>query len=137
MGNPEGYKNGIKTRFTTANASEMGKRGNQKRIENGPLRLCLKHLATETMYGHPPVSADQLAKVGKFFKIKPKDVTFAHVALFKQALEMAKGDPGAFNLVAAYAGEKPTEKVELTAPDFSALNAAFETEISIETGEGN
>ena len=74
-----------------------------------------------------------MGKVAKFFKIKIQEVTFAHVALFKQATEMAKGDPGAFNLVASYAGEKPADKVELTTPDFMELNAAFEMEISTET----
>lgn len=134
---PSGTKDvvnrGIKTRFTGENAAEMGRRGNEARRANAPIRKCLKQLATEALYGHPPVANDTLRKVAKFFKIRTADVTFAHVAIFKQATEMAKGDPGAFNLVANYAGEKPAEKVEVTTPDFTELNAAFETETTIET----
>ena len=99
--------------------------------KNAPIRKCLKQLATEALYGHPPVANDTLRKVAKFFKITVKDVTFAHVAIFKQATEMAKGDPGAFNLVANYAGEKPAEKVEVTTPDYTELSAAFETETEV------
>ena len=41
----------------------------------------------------------------------------AHLAIFKQSVEMAKGDASAFNLVAAYAGEKPTENVNVSVAD--------------------
>ena len=116
-GTPEIAERGRATRFSGERAVEMGKRGNAAMQRNTPLRKCLKQIATEALYGHPPVSNDTLGKVAKFFKIKAKDVTFAHVALFKQATEMAKGDPGAFNLVANYAGEKPAEKIQLTEVD--------------------
>lgn len=132
-GTPDVANRGIKTRFTGENAAEMGRRGNAARQANAPIRKCLKQIATEALYGHPPVANDTLRKVAKFFKIRSQEVTFAHVALFKQATEMAKGDPGAFNLVASYAGEKPADKVELTTPDFTELNAAFEMEISTES----
>lgn len=121
-----GSKRGFSTRFTGENAGEMGRRGNAVRIANIPLRRCLKGIATESMYNHPPFPDGQLKPVADFYHIAVKDVTFAHVAIFKQCVEMAKGDPHALNLVAAYAGEKPTENISVTAPDFSALDAAFE-----------
>ena len=135
IGSPDIVERGRRTQFTGETAAEMGRRGNAAMQRNTPIRKCLKQLATEALYGHPPVSNDVLHKVAKFFKIKSADVTFAHVAIFKQATEMAKGDPGAFNLVAAYAGEKPAEKVEVATPDFTELREAFETEttVTIET----
>ena len=127
-GSPDIVERGKKTQFTGENAVEMGKRGNEARQRNIPIRKCLKQLATEALYGHPPVSNDTIARVAKFFKIRVKEVTFAHVAIFRQATEMAKGDPGAFNLIATYAGEKPAEKVEVATPDYTELNKAFEEE---------
>ena len=105
IGSKDIAERGKNTRFTGENAAEMGRRGNAARQANAPIRKCLKQLATEALYGHPPVANETLKKVAKFFKIRAADVTFAHVAIFKQATEMAKGDPGAFNLVANYAGE--------------------------------
>lgn len=113
-GTPDVANRGIATRFSGERAVEMGRRGNAAMQRNTPIRKCLKQIATEALYGHPPVANETLSKVAKFFKIRSKDVTFAHVALFKQATEMAKGDPGAFNLLANYAGEKPAEKIQLT-----------------------
>ena len=107
-----GKKRGV--RFTKENAREMGLRGNAARRANIPVRKCLKNIASEALYGHPPLPDNQLEPVAKFFSIKAKDVTFAHLAIYKQSVEMAKGDASALNLVAAYAGEKPTEKVEHT-----------------------
>lgn len=129
---PSGTKDvanrGIATRFNGENAAEMAQRSAAVRRANSPIRKCLKQLATEALYGHPPIANDSLRKVAKFFKIKTAEVTFAHVAIFRQASEMAKGDPGAFNLVANYAGEKPAEKVEVVTPDFTELQDAFEQE---------
>lgn len=129
---PSGSKDictrGIETRFSGQNAAEMARRSAEVRRANSPIRKCLKNLATEALYGHPPFGNDNLKKVAKFFKIKVAEVTFAHVAIFKQATEMAKGDPSAFNLVAAYAGEKPAEKVEVITPDYAELEAAFNQE---------
>lgn len=129
---PSGSKDistrGIETRFNGQNAGEMARRSAEVRRANAPIRKCLKQLATEALYGHPPIANDSLRKVAKFFKIKVSEVTFAHVAIFRQASEMAKGDPGAFNLVANYAGEKPAEKVEVVTPDFTELQDAFEQE---------
>ena len=88
--------------------------------------MCLRNIATEALYGKPPLSEAQLQPVAEFFGIKVGDVTFAHLAIFKQSVEMAKGDPSALNLVAAYAGEKPTENISVTAGNFDALNEAFE-----------
>lgn len=137
-GSDDIVERGRKTQFTGETAAEMGRRGNAAMKRNTPIRKCLKQLATEALYGHPPVANDTLRKVAKFFKIPVKEVTFAHVAIFKQATEMAKGDPGAFNLVANYAGEKPAERVEVTTPDYTELNVAFETEITGEiTVEGD
>lgn len=131
-GTPEIAERGRATRFSGERAVEMGRRGNAAMQRNTPIRKALKQIATEALYGHPPIANDSLRKVAKFFKIKTQDVTFAHVALFKQATEMAKGDPGAFNLVANYAGEKPADKVEVVTPDYTELNAAFEVEATIE-----
>lgn len=129
---PSGTKDvanrGIATRFNGENAAEMAQRSAAVRRANSPIKKCLKQLATEALYGHPPIANDSLRKVAKFFKIKVSEVTFAHVAIFRQASEMAKGDPGAFNLVANYAGEKPAEKVEVVTPDFTELQDAFEQE---------
>lgn len=135
IGSPDIVERGRKTQFTGENAAEMGKRGNAAKRANAPIRKCLKQLATEALYGHPPVANDTLAKVAKFFKIRIKDVTFAHVAIFKQATEMAKGDPGAFNLVANYAGEKPAEKVEVLTPDYTELDDAFKAEAGTDDAE--
>ena len=127
-GSPDIVERGKNTRFTGDNAAEMGRKGNEARRANIPIRKCLKQLATEALYGHPPVANETLRKVAKFFHVKVSEVTFAHVAIFKQATEMAKGDPGAFNLVANYAGEKPAEKVEVTTPDYTELDDAFSAE---------
>lgn len=127
-GSPDIVERGRKTQFNGENAAEMARRSAETRRANSPIRKCLKQLATEALYGHPPIANDSLRKVAKFFKIKVSEVTFAHVAIFRQASEMAKGDPGAFNLVANYAGEKPAEKVEVVTPDFTELQDAFEQE---------
>jgi len=119
-----GKKRGV--RFTKENAREMGMRGNAARRANIPVRKCLKNIASEALYGHPPLPDSQLKAVADFFDIKVKDVTFAHLAIFKQSVEMAKGDAAALNLVAAYAGEKPTENISVTTGSFDALNEAFD-----------
>jgi hypothetical protein len=119
-----GKKRGV--RFTKENAREMGMRGNAARRANIPVRKCLKNIASEALYGHPPLPDSQLKAVADFFDIKVKDVTFAHLAIFKQSVEMAKGDAAALNLVAAYAGEKPTENISVTTRSFDALNEAYE-----------
>lgn len=119
-----GKKRGV--RFTKENAREMGMRGNAARRANIPVRKCLKNIASEALYGHPPLPDSQLKAVADFFDIKVKDVTFAHLAIFKQSVEMAKGDASALNLVAAYAGEKPTENISVTTGSFDALNEAFD-----------
>ena len=134
-GSDDIVERGRKTQFTRERAAEMGRKGNAAMQRNAPIRKCLKQLATEALYGHPPVANDTLRKVAKFFKITVREVTFAHVAIFKQATEMAKGDPGAFNLVANYAGEKPAEKVEVMTPDYTELNSAFELEVSLEEAD--
>lgn len=117
---------GKATRFTRESAAIAGRKGNATRIANIPLRKCLKNIASEALYGHPPLPDGQLRPVADFFGIDVKNVTFAHLAIFKQSVEMAKGDASAFNLVAAYAGEKPTENIAVTAGSFDALNEAFE-----------
>lgn len=119
-----GKKRGV--RFTKENAREMGMRGNAARRANIPVRKCLKNIASEALYGHPPLPDEQLKPVAKFFGIKVQDVTFAHLAIFKQSVEMAKGDANALNLVAAYAGEKPTENISVTTGSFDALNEAYD-----------
>lgn len=133
-GNKELSKLGIEHRFNGENAGEMARRSAEVRRANAPIRKCLKNLATEALYGHPPVANETLKKVAKFFKIRAAEVTFAHVAIFKQATEMAKGDPGAFNLVAAYAGEKPAERVEVITPDYTELDDAFSAEAGTDDG---
>lgn len=125
-GNKDIAERGKSTRFTRESAVEAGRKGNAVRRANIPVRKCLKNIASEALYGHPPLPDAQLKPVADFFKIKVKEVTFAHLAIFKQSVEMAKGDPSALNLVAAYAGEKPTENVSITTGNFDALNSAFE-----------
>ena len=136
---PSGTKDvanrGIATRFNGENAAEMAQKSAAVRRANAPIKKCLKKIATEALYGHPPVGKENLQKVAKFFKIPVKEVTFAHVALFKQATEMAKGDQGAFNLVASYAGEKPAEKVEVLTPDYTELDDAFKAEAGTDDAE--
>lgn len=116
---------GKETRFDGARAAEAGRKGAAARIANAPIRRCLKGIATEALYGKPPVPVEQLRPVAKFFGIAVDDVTFAHLAIFKQSVEMAKGDVAALNVVAAYAGEKPSDRVEISTPDMSALDEAF------------
>lgn len=125
-GTPEVAERGKNTRFSGERAVEAGRKGAQARIANLPIRKCLKNIATEALYGHPPLPAEQLKQIAKFFAIATKEVTFAHVAIWKQTLEMSKGDVTAFNLVAAYAGEKPAENINITASDFTELNEAFD-----------
>jgi hypothetical protein len=108
---PSGNKNagkeiGIHTRFTSENAAEYGRRGNATRRKNIPLRKCLKNIATEALYGHPDLPEAQLKPIAKFFKIPVKEVTFAELAIYRQAIQMAKGDRAALDLIAGYAGEK-------------------------------
>ena len=127
---PRGNKNiaelGKAHRFSSENAVERGRKGNAVKRANIPIRKCLKNIASEALYGHPPLPDSQLRPVAEFFGIKVPDVTFAHLAIFKQSVEMAKGDPSALNLVAAYAGEKPSEKVEVQTTSYDALNEAFD-----------
>lgn len=126
---PRGNKNlGSMTgvRFTKENAREMGARGNAAKQANAPIRKCLKNIATTALYGHPPLSNEQLKPVAKFFGIKVDAVTFAELAIYKQVVAMAKGDQSALNLVAAYAGEKPADHYEITTGDYSALDAAID-----------
>ena len=98
---PSGTKDvanrGIRTRINGENAAEMARRSAEVRRANAPIRKCLKQLATEALYGHPPVANDTLRKVAKFFKVPVKEVTFAHVAIFKQATEMANAMSEALN----------------------------------------
>lgn len=131
-GTPDVARRGEKTRFTRESAVEAGRKGNAARRANIPIRKCLKNIASEALYGHPPLPDNQLQPVAKFFAIKVKEVTFAHLAIFKQSVEMAKGDASALNLVAAYAGEKPTENVNITTGNHEALNDAFE---ALQAGE--
>ena len=134
---PRGTKDiaqrGEKTRFNRETAVEAAKKSAKTRHANIPVRKCLKNIASEALYGHPPLPDSQLQPVAKFFSIKVKEVTFAHLAIFKQSVEMAKGDASALNLVAAYAGEKPTENVNITTGNHEALNDAFE---ALQAGEG-
>lgn len=125
-GSKEIAERGKKTRFTRESAAINGRKGNAARIANIPVRKCLKNIASTALYGHPPLPDEQLKQVAKFFDITTDEVTFAHLAIFKQSVEMAKGDASALNLVAAYAGEKPTENVSITTGSFDALNEAFE-----------
>lgn len=127
---PRGTKDvaerGRKTRFNGETAVEAARKSVEARKTLRPVRMCLKGIATEALYGKPPLPASQLEPVANFFQIPKEEVTFAHLAMFKQAVEMAKGNQMALNTVAAYAGEKPTEKVEITQVDYSALDDAFE-----------
>lgn len=116
---------GRATQFNAVTAVEANRKSRESARANATIRRCLKGIATEALYGKPPVPLEQLKPVAKFFGIAVGDVTFAHLAIFKQSVEMAKGDIAALNVVAAYAGEKPSDRVEISAPDMSALDAAF------------
>ena len=120
-----GQKIGLNSRFNSETAAEASKKSRASARANSVVRKCLKGIATQALYGKPPIDDAQLRPVAKFFKIPINSVTFAHLAIFKQSVEMAKGDAGALNLVAAYAGEKPSEKVEVISADMSALDEAF------------
>jgi len=127
---PRGTKDiarrGEKTRFNRETAVKAAAKSSERRKVLAPVRKCLKNIASEALYGHPPLPDSQLEAVAKFFGITVKEVTFAHLAIFKQSVEMAKGDASALNLVAAYAGEKPTENVSITTGSHEALDEAFE-----------
>lgn len=111
---PRGSKDiaerGRATQFNRETAAEAGRKSAVARKANAPLKKCLKNIATEALYGHPPLPDSQLKPVAKFFGIKAKEVTFVHLAFYKQACEMAKGDANALNLVAGYAGENPATR---------------------------
>lgn len=125
-GTKEVAERGRATRFTRETAVKAAAKATEQRKILAPVRKCLKNIASEALYGHPPLPDNQLQPVAKFFGIPVKDVTFAHLAIFKQSVEMAKGDSSAFNLVAAYAGEKPSENVSVTVGNHEALTAAFD-----------
>lgn len=124
-GTKEVAERGRATRFNRETAVEANKKSRETARANKTVKQCLRGIATQALYGKPPLPTSQLEPVAEFFSIAVEDVTFAHLALFKQSVEMAKGEPGALNLVAAYAGEKPSEKVEVSMPDMSALDEAF------------
>lgn len=109
-GSKEIAERGKSTRFSGEKAVEASRKSAAVRRANAPIRKCLKNIATEALYGHPPLPDGQLKPVAKFFGIRVKEVTFAHLAMYKQAIEMAKGDMNALNLVAGYAGENPNGK---------------------------
>lgn len=125
-GSNEIAERGKNTRFTRESAVEAGRKGNAARRANIPVRKCLKNIASEALYGRPPMAKEQLQPIAKFFGMKADDVTMAHLAIFRQAVEAAKGDGNALNLVAAYAGEKPAENVSITTSSYDALDDAFE-----------
>lgn len=125
-GTKEVAERGRATRFTRETAVKAAAKATEQRKILAPVRKCLKNIASEALYGHPPLPDSQLQPVAKFFGIPVKDVTFAHLAIFKQSVEMAKGDAAALNLVAAYAGEKPTENVSVTVGNHEALTEAFD-----------
>lgn len=109
------------TYFNRTTAAEASRRSVEVRKARAPLKKCLRGIATEALYGKPPLPKNQLEPVAKFFGIEVADVTFAHLAMFKQAVEMAKGNQSALNVVAAYAGEKPVENVAVTVTDSSVM----------------
>lgn len=133
---PRGSKDiverGKNTRFDGESAAKAGEKGRAAQRAMRPVTLCLKGIASETLYGHPSLPYEQLSPVAKFFHIKAKEVTFAHLALFKQAVEMARGDADALNLVASYAGEKPAESVALSVDQMPMIIAAPDGSVVID-----
>ena len=123
---PRGNKNlGRQTgrRFTKDNAMYYSKRGNEAKRAKRPYRLALKGIAVDALYGRPPVEAAKLQAVADFYGLKSADeVTFAHLAMYALMTAAAKGSGGDLDRVAAYAGEKPAEKLEVTSADYSELD---------------
>lgn len=115
---------GKNTRFSGSRAVDAAHKSKEVQQANKPLKLCLRGIATQALYGKPPLPEKQLQPIAEFFNIGMDEVTFAHLAIYKQSIEMAKGDISSLNLVAAYAGEKPADKVEVATPDYSALEEA-------------
>lgn len=128
-----GQKIGKSTRFSGETAADAARKRAAKQRETKPLRDCLRGIATQALYGKPPLSDAQLQPVAEFFGVKIPEVTFAHLAIYKQSIEMAKGDQAALNLVAAYAGEKPVENIAITTPDAETIERV---EYALFGGEG-
>lgn len=114
---PRGNKNfgkeyGRENAFNAETAREANKKSQESKARMRPIKLCLKGIATAALYSAPPISKEQKKLVAKMFGIKSTEVTYAHLAIFKQSIELAKGDRDALNTVAAYAGEKPVDRME-------------------------
>lgn len=121
MANKRAAPNGKNTRINGENAAIYAK----KSAEARRAKKCLRDITHAALYEKPPLSKEQLKPVADYYGCKVEDITIADVAIFKQVAEALKGDRAAFELLAAYAGEKPSEKVEITASDYSALDEAF------------
>ena len=125
---PAGDKNlgntkGRKTQICGENAVEFAKRSAEVRRANAPIKRALKGIATEALYGKPLMDKEKLKPIQRFYKLKSvNDVTFAHLAMFALAKSAAQGVGSDLNTIAAYAGEKPTENINLNIPDPAVLD---------------
>lgn len=117
-----GQEIGHSTRFNGTTAAAAKKKSEAAHRRN----KCLRDIAQAALYGKPPLDKNQLKPVADYYGIKVEDITIADVALFKQIAEALKGDRAAFELVATYAGEKPSDKVEISAANYAALDEAFD-----------
>lgn len=121
-GNPDIAAVGAKTRFNGITAVKANKKSRQKQNEKNTL----KNIAITGLYSAPPLDNAVLKQVGDFYGIGADDVCMAHVILFKQITEAAKGNINAAVFIRDMAGEKPDDNVNVRTGDFKALDAAFD-----------
>lgn len=114
-GSADVVQRGINTRFTKENAKEMGRRSGEVRRGLSPVRQAMKNIANEALYNPAPVSGEQKKAIAEFFGISPTQITMAHLAIYKQAIEAAKGNLQALIFLRDMNGEKPAENVSVSA----------------------
>lgn len=105
------------TRINGENAVEYARRSAEVRR----MKKCLRDIARAALYQKPPMTKEQLKPIAKYYGCKVSDITVADAALWRQVAESLKGDRGAFELLATYAGEKPAEVVDVNMPDPSIM----------------
>ena len=116
-----GKKIGHATRFNGETAAKAA----EKSVRAHRVKKCMRDIARAALYQKPPLGDEQMKTVAKYYNCSVEELTIAEVALFKQVAEALKGDRAALEMLATYAGEKPSEKVEITTMDYTDLDAAF------------
>lgn len=118
---------GQKTQFNGENAASNAQKSARKRRARRDLKLTMRGVAIDAMFAKAPLPLNKRKQVANVLGIDdPDDVRVVHVAIFQQTLESMKGNLPALMFMRDMIGEKPTENVAVTAPDFSALDAAFD-----------